>query len=173
MKDIVSSFDVPVPIFTFDRDKDQFLALRTDSANLLLAYGQILRAKVIPGYQYRPESGIDANGILDPATKAALMAKENINRPIYKQNHLDNLEQSAMEQSIRWLRYMSAPRVMMQNFCWPPDDDQTVSAILDLFPPRDKSREQFLAELDLVRPYRVSELQKQGSNEVYTKHPTP
>lgn len=158
-RDMLSMLVVPVPIFTFDRDRDQFVALRSDAVHLLEAYAAALRQRAIPGYQFKEEHGFAGSGVTDPSIQEALRAEEKRREAEFTQNSHDNFEQLVLMRSIAGLERV-ALGLIRENFSWPPDDDAMVNELLDVFPPRSQSRQSVLEELGIIRKARLAELQR-------------
>jgi hypothetical protein len=70
--------------FARNLDREQFVALRNDAVALLKAYGDSLRARIMPGYVYKPghgmHSGVAANVFPQPQ-KSSLLAQLHLRQP--------------------------------------------------------------------------------------------
>jgi hypothetical protein len=127
-------------------DDTQFVALRLDAASLLWSYGEFLRQSIIPNYQRKPEGNNESGVILDPVAAAQAVAQAKQLAPILTQNKCDNLEQESLTTSLRLLNRDTA-NLVLHDFSWPPEDDATITKLLETFPADAKTRERLLDEL--------------------------
>jgi hypothetical protein len=162
VKNLISAFGVPFPFYSFERDRGQYQALRLDAAALLIAYGKSLRAKIIPDYQPKPERFRGSVAIFDPKYAAEWAAEKKRLEPILKSNEIENREQDALREALRWLNG-NVVSLIEDAFSWPPEDDQAVNALLAAFPLTPEEQQKLEKTLAQARASQLAELQKMQS----------
>jgi hypothetical protein len=145
-------------------DDDQFVALRTDAANLLWSYRASLGQWIVPNYKFKPMIGptsvaVSAPNPADPAAAAPADAAAKLQQATFTRNKDENMEQIRLNDSLRLLSD-DASSLITREFSWPTVDDATVTKLLDTFPPRTERRDQLLANLAGMRKTHLAEYGK-------------
>jgi hypothetical protein len=160
MKDLASRIISPPPFRNYEHGRNQFVALRNDAVALMLAYGDSLRARIIPNYAWRPEGGFMSIIIGDPKKAAEFEAKLEKEKPQMMRNKYANAEQRALIDSLSLLGDW-AIELVKHDFAYPPeDDDETVRLLLDSIPSNQEPRERILLELAGARRARTWEIKE-------------
>jgi hypothetical protein len=142
-------------------DEDQFVALRLDAAALLWSYRDSLGQWIIPNYQPKAMKG-QSSGIkpatkpVDPAAAAQADAQARLREIELTRNKWENMEQIELNDALRQLN-SDASWLIIHDFTWPPEDDATVTKLLDTFPPEMFSRDQMLEKVAAMQRYRLQE----------------
>jgi hypothetical protein len=169
LRDSMTGFGAPIPLGDFDRD--QFIALRHDALNMLFAYRDSLVSRIIPNYQHKPGHG-PMSIALDPKAMEKFVAKLKAQEPELTRNDQENAEQDALERSLHYVQ-IGAIEMLKHAYCWPPDDDTAVNAILDAFPPKRDSRAQVISFIAAQRGINLADLKHEEQKRKSKASATP
>jgi hypothetical protein len=142
------------------RNTDQFVALRNDAIALLYTYANSVRAEIIPGYHYRPDRW--ATGAIagtPPTPTPEEIAEKKRTEAEFAVNAIANDTQRQLNQCLDQLPH-AVEHLVEWDFGFPPEDDQTFSALMDQVPPRSYDKETALRNIAHDRLRRAADLER-------------
>ncbi|MDR3404827.1 MAG: hypothetical protein P4L99_20150 [Chthoniobacter sp.] len=162
MRQHLASNGFSCPGFAAYPNADQFVALRQDAAALLYTYADSLRAEMIPDYHLKPDrwaTGAYVPTVEPPPPTPAEIAEKKRREAEFAVNALENATQRQLEACWERLPH-SVENLASDNFSIPPEDGQTLSALLDQIPPRTYNKETILRNVARDRPRNAASIER-------------
>ncbi|MEP6669961.1 MAG: hypothetical protein ABJF10_12455 [Chthoniobacter sp.] len=144
------------------RNADQFVALRQDAVALLYTYAYSLRAEIIPNFHPKPDhwaTGAFVPTVDPPPPTPEEIAEKKKREAEFAINGLENATQRQLEECWDQLPH-SVEHLAEDDFSIPPEDDQTLSALLDQIPPRSDTKETILRNAAHARPRHAADMER-------------